>query len=299
MGGSGKTPVVIYLSQLFVKRSLRTAVISRGYKGKATEPVNIVSDGETIYLSPDTAGDEPCMIAELAPGSVVLTGKKRVEPCRFAQNEYHSDLIILDDGFQHLKVKRNLDIVLFNGSELYNHFHVVPGGILREPMSALNRASCICITGCNKENISDVKKFTSYLQKFDNIPIFHLETEADGFVDTRGNFLPLHSISNPVVAFCGIASPKRFKQTLINLSIDPSEFVEYGDHTEYTPQMLDKLESIAVSNGAKFLLTTQKDMVKLRHITSSLPILALSIHIKANCHFEDFILKNLRPGFSR
>ena len=294
MGGSGKTPLVVYLAKLCRENDLKPVVVSRGYKGKAKKPVNIVSDGKTIFLSAEDAGDEPRMIAESIPGTIVLTGKKRVDPGQYAVAEMGSNVIILDDGFQHLALHRDVDIVLFNTSELYNNFHVFPGGVLRESFAALNRASCVCLTGSNHGKIKDINKFISFLEKtFPTLPLFQLVTQVKYFIDTEGKQISRDSINSPIVAFCGIASPERFQKTLRNLSLETAEFRQYPDHMVYTPEILDKLADIASQTGAKYLLTTEKDLVKVRDIESSIPILAVSIEFENNQEFNDFIIHRI------
>ena len=151
LGGTGKTPTVCYLAKFLVQQGYHPAIISRGYGGNAKLKVNVVSDGQTIFLSPDLAGDEPFMLAEALPGVPVLTGKRRIAPCLCAIKDYNADVLILDDGFQHLAVKRNVDIVLFDGTGLVGNTRIFPGGPLREGLSALNRCNALMITGINQK----------------------------------------------------------------------------------------------------------------------------------------------------
>ncbi len=294
MGGSGKTPLVVYLAKLCREIDLKPAVVSRGYKGKARKPVNLVSDGTTLFLSAEDAGDEPRMIAESIPETIVLTGKKRVDPAQYAVTDMGSNTIILDDGFQHLALHRDVDIVLFNASELYNFFHVFPGGLLRESLTALNRASCVCLTGSNHGKIKEVKKFISFLEMtHPALPLFQMVTQVKYFIDSDGKQISLDSINAPVIAFCGIASPGRFEKTLRNLSLEIAEFHQYPDHMVYNTEILVKLADIASQAGAKYLITTEKDLVKVRNIECSVPILAVSIEFENNQGFNNFIIKRL------
>lgn len=298
MGGSGKTPLVIYLTGLCRENGINPAVVSRGYRGKASEPVNVISDGETIFLSAEDAGDEPRMIAELAHGTVVLTGKKRVKPCEHAIKAYGSNAIILDDGFQHLALHRDIDIVLFNASELFSHFHVVPGGMLREPFKALQRASCVCITGGRLGKAEHVNTFTSLVvEHFPEMPIFHLENKVTGYIDAAGLKYALDHIGSPVLAFCGIASPERFRKSLEDLSVDIIKFHSYSDHMDYTSEVLHSLSTQAQEKGAHFLLTTEKDLVKIRDLECHLPILALSIQVDSHPEFDSFIRGCLKSSY--
>jgi len=144
MGGTGKTPVVSHLATFLQGQGYRPAIISRGYGGEAGNRVNVVSDGKTIYLDAKQAGDEPRLLAETLPGIPVLTGIVRVLPCRHAIHAMGCNILLLDDGFQHLAVDRDINIVLFSAATLAGNSRVFPGGDLREPVSALRRADVFC-----------------------------------------------------------------------------------------------------------------------------------------------------------
>lgn len=294
MGGSGKTPVVIYLSDLLMRNGFRTAAISRGYRGTATRPYNVVSDGINIHMNAEQSGDEPRLIAETVPGLVVITGKKRIHPCSHAIQEYNCNTLILDDAFQHLGVKRDIDFVLFNAATLFKNMKVFPGGYLREPLSALQRADSFIITGCNSSNLSSVNRFSKYLtDSFPNSPVFRNHYVAQCLVDKKNNSYELNQITEPVLAFCGIASPVRFKTTLQENSIDPADFLTFNDHQEYSPLTIKKIENRANLIGCKTLITTTKDMVKLKDIKSNLKIYALKMNIEFDSSFDSYVLNRV------
>lgn len=295
LGGSGKTPVVIYLAKLFIKHGYKTAVVSRGYGGTASRRVNIVSDGKRILLSSKESGDEPRFIAETVPEVMVVTGKKRVYPCNYAVNNLNCDVIILDDGFQHMAVSRDLDLVLFNGADLYSNMHVFPGGMLREPFSALNRADCFLITNCSKENYDKVRTFSKHLENvWSDKPVYRSNFLPQCFVDREGNTFPLDLKSTKVFAFCGIASPSRFNKTLEDLSINIVAFKSFQDHKRYSEDAIRKIENLAHQYGAEILLTTEKDMVKLAECTTTLPIYALSMNVTFERRFDDFVISHVK-----
>ena len=173
MGGTGKTPIVRHLSELLKEKGYSPAVISRGYGGKSKQRVNVVSDGTKVYLAPTDAGDEPYMLARALKNIPVLTGTRRCFPCDYAINNFKTNVLLLDDGFQHLSVQRNLDIVLFDATALAGNSRVFPGGELREPVSALERCHVFLITGVSADNKSSAVKFQSLLnEKFPNKPVF-------------------------------------------------------------------------------------------------------------------------------
>jgi len=294
MGGSGKTPVVIYLARLFLKKGYTPAVVSRGYGGRATNAVNVVSDGATLYLDSIAAGDEPRLIAESVPGSIVVTGTRRVLPCRFAAEQLHCDVIILDDGFQHMHVKRDLDLVLFNSATLGRDMHVFPGGVLREPFSALARAHCLLFTGCSRDTAVTASSFGSFLNsRWPGISVFSSQYLPLRCRDSQGSLLSFADMPSPVFLFCGIATPQRFYTTVEQLPIIIAGHASFSDHHQYTAADLQKIDTLAQKKGACCLLTTEKDLVKLDTIYTTLPIFSLEMSVILSPAFDTFILESL------
>jgi tetraacyldisaccharide 4'-kinase len=296
LGGTGKTPMVRYVTRLLLDRGLRPAIVSRGYGGRAAAAVNIVSDGARILLPPDMAGDEPFMLAEALPGVPVLTGPERARVARQAIREFGVNRIVLDDGFQHLAVGRDFDLVLFSARALLGNGRVFPGGPLREPVSALGRAHAFVITGVDSSNRSKVEDFQRRLHgAFPEKPVFW------------GGYLPLgvwHSRQGavctltearrmPVFAFAGIANPDSFRQTLRQDGFSLAGFKEFKDHHAYTAQDVAALVSAAQAHGAQALITTEKDFVKLRPFFGEFPILALTIELRMDPGFDQFVAERL------
>lgn len=294
MGGSGKTPMVIYIGNLLKRKGYKPGIVSRGYKGKSNKNVNIVSDGTSILMNSIEAGDEPRLIAETLPNTVVLTGKKRIYPCSYAVESLGCDALILDDGFQHLKVDRDIDLVLFNAADLYKHMHVFPGGLLREPFSALQRSSCFIITNTNSSNKGCVDSFSTFLKEsFPTIPVFLSKYIPDHFKDRFDTVYPLEYVQTKVLCFSGIASPHRFTNVINELNIETTNSIVFPDHAQYTQKDVNKLEKEAMETGAKFLLTTEKDMVKLKEFQFSLDVYALSMKLVLDKEFDSFVINSL------
>lgn len=294
MGGSGKTPIVIYLADLLQQQGFKPAVVSRGYGGRAADKINVVSDGTTLYLDSIQAGDEPRLIAETVRNAVVLTGKKRKDPCRFAVDKLGCNVIILDDGFQHMSVARDIDLVVFNAVSHFNSMRVLPGGILREPFSALNRADGFVISGYSENADSQTGTLTSFLQHgWHDIPLFRLRYTPSHYVDCHGNNLPINYFGSPVFAFCGIASPHRFKNTLEAISLNLVAFEGFSDHQQYTQESLNRIINRAKRYGAHALLTTEKDLVKLKTFETDLPLYALGMKVESSPSFDEFIREKL------
>lgn len=294
VGGSGKTPMVLYLSRLMLENSMKVCVVSRGYGGSTKESVNIVSDGTNILLTADVCGDEPRMIAENIPSLRVVTGKKRVHPCRYAEQTLGADIIILDDGFQHMAVKRDLNLVLFNSTTLFHHFHVLPGGLLREGFSALHRADAICITGNSEHNKKALSRFETWIRdRFPHLRVFTFDSKPVYFTDKSGQHVHLESFEKSCFAFCGIASPERFAQTLADISVHSVGFKSFPDHKSYNEKLIKQMDKEAQRLGADCLLTTEKDLVKLMDYDTTTPVYALAIGIPENHQFNQFLLEHL------
>ena len=295
MGGSGKTPIVIYLARLLQMQGYKVAVVSRGYKGKAYKPTNLVSDGNTILLNSEEAGDEPRMMAELLPGVAVLTGRKRVFPCQYAAAYLHCDVIILDDGFQHVSVKRDVDLVLFNKHSLYHKYNVFPAGLLRESFSALKRCDSFVITNCPVDFNQSVADFIVFLQnKWNSKPLFKTRFVPSHLVNAKGDIFSFDHISEEIYGFCAIALPRRFQETLNCLPFSLSGFISFPDHYSYSQSCIKDIEDKAIAAGAKILLTTEKDLVKINHKSVSLPLFAVVMEISADPQFDEFILRQIK-----
>lgn len=299
MGGTGKTPLVIYLAKYFSKKQFRPAIISRGYRGSAKKPVNIVSDFHNIFLTDAQAGDEPRLMAEKLPGIPVLTGKKRRLPCTHAIQQLGCDLLILDDGFQHLDVRRTLDLVLFNSDNINQEKHVFPGGELREPLSALNRCDCIIYTGATQSTESDIQAFSSLLEsKGISKPFFKTSLEAPLLKDANNQQVNEHLLKEKgSLAFCGIGNPARFKDYLLASDMNLLMFRSFDDHHAYNQEDVADLEYHARQNGASYLLTTEKDFVKLRDLNFSMSVYTVTPKTKVQDDFDIFITDKINHFF--
>lgn len=301
LGGSGKTPMVQYLARLLHENGRRPAIISRGYGGRARAKVNVVSDGTTLLLDAEQAGDEPRLLAETLPGVPVLTGIVRRFPAQRAI-EMGADVLLLDDGFQHLQIIRDINLVLFNADRLAGNSRVFPGGDLREPVAALNRATGFVMTGVHAANRERAVRFGQLLQtRFPHIPVHHagygvqglVLLSAGGMLETTG-----HESFNqgPVFAFCGIAHPESFRQTLQGQGVEVAGFQPFDDHQRYSAGLLHRLAEKAQRVGAQGLITTEKDLVKLGpHADAlALPLYGLRMRVETDEAFAGYIVDTVR-----
>lgn len=296
LGGTGKTPTVIYLAKLLQARGYRPAIISRGYRGKAKGRTNTVSDGSGILLDPRQAGDEPYMLARSLPGVPVLTGKLRLHPGRWAVEQLHADILILDDGFQHLALKRDIDLALFDGSTLAGNSRVFPGGVLREPVSALQRCSAFVLTGITEHNRQQAGRFGDLLRsRFGAKPVFYSSLGHYALRNPAGTAATA-SAHKVFFGFCGIANPKRFKESLRTMGIAQAGFMSLPDHISYSQTLVDEICARALAAGATHLVTTAKDHVKIERLRLALPLEILEIAAQHESAFDEFILKSIhRP----
>lgn len=294
LGGTGKTPTVQHLAGLLLNNGYRPAIISRGYGGKSKESVNVVSDRQHLLLSPQLAGDEPCMLAQALPGVAVLTGARRIFPCHYAIDQLQADVLILDDGFQHLAVNRDIDIVLFDSTVLAGNSRVFPGGPLREPVSALNRCHAFLLTGVTAANRLRTEKFVALLhQRFPGKPVYMSCLGGYQLHDLKG-VIARESLPGTFFAFCGIANPTRFTSSLDDFGIHPTGFQTFKDHTPYSQAIVDRLCQKAVASGADYLITTEKDSVKLKNLAPGLPLFTLKVDHQIDPALDLFILDALK-----
>lgn len=293
VGGTGKTPMTIYLSAFFRKHGKRVAILSRGYKGSSYHAVNIVSDGRKICLSPAEAGDEPFLVAEKLPGVPVLTGKDRGLLGEYARAHFSTEVAVLDDGFQHLKLQRDLDIVLLDGRNPLGNSYVLPRGMLRESPKQLKRAQLIVVTHpdetIGKEEIEDLIR--SYNQ---SAPVFWARYRPVALEELKTReTVSLDSLKGEkVVAVAGLGRPESFARLLAEIGAEVEETRWYPDHYRYRG---NELGGIADSS---IIVTTEKDAVKLRNL--SIPqrtILVLSVELKVDdeINFQETI-RNCLPS---
>lgn len=291
MGGTGKTPVVAHIASTLLEAGFRPAIISRGYGGAAGNKVNVVSDGKEVYLDAKSAGDEPCFLGHSLPGVQVFTGIVRILPCRHAVEEADCNALVLDDGFQHLAVQRDLDLVLFSAATLAGNSRVFPGGDLREPISALQRCSAFVITGITKELQERATQFKELLKKrFPDKSVFFTSYEAVAAQALEDK--SVHKIStlpSPLFAFCGIGQPQLFKKSLATLGLSISGFMPLKDHQPFTASLLKKINKQALASGALGIITTEKDLVKIRKGDFSLPTFSLQMKVVPDNEFSAYL----------
>lgn len=278
LGGTGKTPMVMLIAETLRRHGRQPAILSRGYKGNSTQDINVVCDGQRILLSPETAGDEPVMMARRLKNIPVLTGRNRYRTGRYALERLGADTLILDDGFQHLGLHRDLNILLLDHRNPFGNGVLFPAGNLREPLTEIRRADIICVTRHTAEQ--ENPEIDPAIEA--NVPIiktnFHLKSVVR--LDTGEEFDAKYLQHQNVAAFCGIAKPEDFRNILEQSQARVVFYRAFPDHHVYSPDDQKAIEKGALRAGAKFILTTEKDAVKLDNRSFGLPVLKVSIDLE-------------------
>ncbi|MBI5016717.1 MAG: tetraacyldisaccharide 4'-kinase [Deltaproteobacteria bacterium] len=283
-GGTGKTPCVEAVCRILLEAGLKPAVLSRGYGGRIPGPWAAVSDGETVLLPPEQAGDEPVLLARRLPGVAVLVGRDRRTTAREAVARYGAEVLVLDDGFQHLRLARDLDIVAVDVTNPWGNGHCLPRGLLRERPAALADAGLVLLTRTGRVDARRIDAVSGAVRRWNRrSPMLPSTHTPASLVDLAGG--PPRPVTDlagwKVLAFAGIANPAAFFQDLEALGARVVEAIPFPDHHPYTAADVQKLTEWAGLVHAQAAVTTEKDGVRLvPFLPQPLPILALGIELR-------------------
>ena len=258
-GGTGKTPMVIYLAKLLERSGYKPGIVSRGY-GRNSRGVIIVHDDDNLLTNVDRAGDEPYLMGKELYATPIIVSENRIAGIQKLLDNSSVDIIILDDAFQHRKVERIIDFVMISIYDKSSDYHLLPWGNLREPLSSLRRAQHVIYTKTKQfQKPHQYNILNPYLK---NPPIISIMQPLLMKVDGTGYHKTLH-VNEPVFAFCGIGDPNSFIQTVkeVGLNIISKRF--FKDHENYYPRVLQDLSLQIQSNNCRAVVTTEKDMVKI------------------------------------
>jgi tetraacyldisaccharide 4'-kinase len=279
LGGTGKTPCVEYVAAFYRRLDLRVAILSRGY-GSDSGP-----------------NDEALLLEENLPDVPHLQGADRVALARVAAEELESEVLVLDDGFQHRRLARSLDLVLIDATDPWGLGHLFPRGLLREPVSGLRRAGAILLTRCDLVPPEELAKIRQRVAKrAPGVPVVASIHRPAHWVNADGATLPPEAFrGRPVAAVCGIGNPDAFRATLAGLGVDLVDLWVYPDHHGYTRADVEALRRRARQLATDcVVVTTQKDLVKLRltHLGErELWALRIQLHVTAEQDVLDRKLK--------
>ena len=311
VGGTGKTPATIAVAEEAVKRGFMPVILTRGYKGTAKGPC-FVSKGDGPLLSASQAGDEPFLMAEKLPGIVIVKGPDRYVSGRFALQALgigkeaegaaggikgnpiglepaalNPVLFILDDGFQHWRLHRDRDVVLIDAGNPFGNGKLLPSGRLREPLTELKRADVIAVTKSPREDMGLIREIRRYNT---HAPIFFPDHRAVSVSLRSGEKKPLawvHGMN--VFCFCGLADPGSFRNTVAGAGARVTGMRAYPDHHPYTQQDIAVIMNDCRMSGAEWVVTTEKDMAKIRNLDLPENILIIGIAFTADQPFYDSI----------
>jgi len=311
VGGTGKTPMTIYMAELVQRLGYDVVVISRGYKGELEKIGGIVSNGKKVLMGPEKAGDEPFMLAARLKNISVIVGKNRFEAGMQAVKKFNPDVIVLDDAFQHLKLKRDIDLVLLDSNSPFGNLNLLPRGILREPVSVLLRADALIMTRSGRASETEMKKSLTGLKEFTRSkPVFKTSHAPYAYIVKKGKHIPFESISTSsflydfnflkdrrVFAFAGIARNDDFIHTVKSFKCDIADFLGFEDHHQYSKDDLEKILRLAEKENVEFLITTEKDYARIAHrVKWPVDLLVAGVEISFGNDdkvFNDFIKERL------
>ncbi len=291
VGGSGKTPIVEYIARLLLERGEQPAVLTRGY-GRRVERdgVTVVSDGTRVLAGLDEAGDEPLMLARALPGVRVLVGADRFLSGRLAERRLGATVHVLDDGFQHLELARDVDLLLLAEEDLQDR--PMPAGRLREGLEAARAADAALITAGYDTAAGRIGR------AFGIAPVFRVTraTGAPRRIAGARDSVVVPSNSR-VFVVTGIARPDRFTADILSVGWDICGAIEYRDHHRFTARDIRRIAAEAKATSAMIVLTTEKDAVRLAACDlGELPIASvpLIVGIESADAFKDWLLARIR-----
>jgi tetraacyldisaccharide 4'-kinase len=305
VGGTGKTPVVEKFARELRDQGRNVAILSRGYRSKPppmhqwflnklllrddTNPPRVVSDGKSLLLDSEMAGDEPYMLASNLKDVVVLVDKDRVKSGRYAIEKFGCDTLLLDDGFQYWKLRgRRQDIVLIDRQQPFGNERLLPRGTLREPPSHLARANTIFITKSDGKTDELRRRIAQFNPTAGIIECIHHPLYFEDVF--TGQRVGLEWVQNRKIAsLSGIAQPESFEQSLVQLGADLTYSKRFADHHRFTQQEVLNAINRSKKRQADTIITTQKDAVRFPKIDRrDLPIYFMRVEIKILSGGDDF-----------
>ncbi len=274
VGGTGKTSFVAFLAQQLCQENYKVAIVSRGYKGSANRKPTIVSNAEKILINNyRLVGDEPLLLARSLNNIPVVIARKRYAAAKLAADTFAPQVILLDDGFQHWGLARDLDIVLLDATDELAALNLLPAGKLREPLSALERAGIVIITKCNLAGSKKCAVLENIVKKHSpQALLIRCELALNGLrkVSEPHKILPAEFLQKKkIVACCSIANPDSFFDMLWQENAEIVYQFEFADHYHYTEADVKKIETAYRAKNADFIVTTEKDWIRLEQLIST------------------------------
>ena len=301
VGGTGKTPTAQKMADLIKRMGYRVVILNRGYRSHWDKEIGVVSDGNKIFMTAYEAGDEAYLMAKTLPGIPVVIGKNRAITGKYAVEKLNAEVIIMDDGYQHWHLERDLDVVLVDTLNMFGNGCVLPRGMLREPLENLNRGDLFLLTKTDQSSILSRMQLRKTIGKYNSkAPVVESVHHPKNFVEIADwykgitqNHLELSELEGKnVMVFSAIGNPSSFEQTLSGIGLNIKEAVRYPDHHDYGMLEMQYILERASSHNAVAMITTSKDAVKIptEFIYSSreIPLYILNMDIQVTDGFEEF-----------
>ena len=301
VGGTGKTPTAQKMADLIKRMGYRVVILNRGYRSHWDKEIGVVSDGNKIFMTAYEAGDEAYLMAKTLPGIPVVIGKNRAITGKYAVEKLNAEVIIMDDGYQHWHLERDLDVVLVDTLNMFGNGCVLPRGMLREPLENLNRGDLFLLTKTDQSSVLSRMQLRKTIERYNaKAPVVESVHHPKNFVEIADwykgitqNHMDLSELEGKdVMVFSAIGNPSSFEQTLSSIGLNIKEAVRYPDHHDYGMLEMQYILERASSHKAVAMITTSKDAVKIptEFIYSSreIPLYILNMDIQVTDGFEEF-----------
>lgn len=267
VGGTGKTPIVEILARYFNNQGYVVAILTRGHGRRRAHTRQLVSNGQTTATDVTLTGDEPLMLARHLPGVIVIADRDRYNAGLWAETTFATDVNILDDGFQYLRLQRDVNILLINALDPLTTAQPLPLGQLREPLSEIARADVIIVTNAD-QHFDQIELESQIRSLAGDKPLFYAYRELVGLLapQTGQTYNMQRLTATPIAVVCGIGNPDQFVSDLIHFAPILVYKQHFPDHHWFRPKELQQIYAEATRQGAQFIITTEKDWVRLENL---------------------------------
>ena len=278
-GGTGKTPLVGWITNYLLSRGARPALISRGY-GRTSRGVRVVSDGNGHVLGADEGGDEPVQLSHAFPGVPVIVGERRTEAAEVALARFHPDILVLDDAFQHRAIGRHLNILVVDASCDLTREPMLPAGRRREQLSSMQRASLLVFT--HVRSLPGTVPWEYRIRRWYDGEIVYTSRQIAALKSTSGEAAEIALCRGKrCLLLSGIGKPQQFEHDVRDLGVDVAGHIRYRDHYRYAARDIESILAEADRLDAEVLMTTEKDLTRLHSVPGALDTLAARLRVVA------------------
>lgn len=286
VGGTGKTPLTDFCLKYYQNRGIKVAVVSRNYRAevKSIAKVDPTRERAAAYF-----GDEPVLLAQRNPQSSFFVGPLKYQTARYALDKESPQVIILDDGFQHRKLYRDIDLVILDATEPGENYRCLPVGRAREPFDSLSRATAILISKTNLVAAEDLNRLTADLKKDFDKPVFCFTYELINLWSSSQEKSLQSCAGMKTMLISGIAKPQTFEKSLADFSLDIVRHCVFADHHNYTARDVKKILADWKNAGEPLLITTEKDQVKLKNFwPTDIPLWVAPLEVRLSSQEDLF-----------